>query len=58
MPSEQWSLHEQVGFFEIVALPLYQSMAAVLPGAQPMLNGAMDNYYLWRSEMDNTPAKS
>ena len=38
-----------MGFFEVVVLPMFQSLAAVLPGAQVMLNLVSENYYTWRS---------
>ena len=41
----------QVGFLEVVALPLFRSLAAIVPGSAYMLNGAMENYYMWRSEI-------
>ena len=39
----------QVGFFEIVALPLLRSYVEVIPCAQPMLDGMLSNYEYWRS---------
>lgn len=39
----------QVGFFEVVALPLFGTMAKVLPAAQHMLRAAQDNYSRWRA---------
>lgn len=41
----------QVGFFELVALPLLTQMTAVLPGAQAMLDKANKNYLMWRAQM-------
>lgn len=38
----------QVGFFEVVAMPLFRSLVAVIPGAQPLLDAASDNYFIWR----------
>ena len=40
----------QVGFLEVVVLPMFQSMVAVVPGAQLMLNAVADNYLMWRTE--------
>ncbi|KAK9804098.1 hypothetical protein WJX73_007221 [Symbiochloris irregularis] len=40
----------QVGFFEVVALPMLRSLAAVVPAAEVLLVGASDNYLIWRSE--------
>ena len=39
----------QVGFFEVIALPLFKSLVTVTPGAQAMLNAANVNYCKWRS---------
>lgn len=39
----------QVGFFEVVAMPLFRSLVAVVPGAQPLLDAASDNYFIWRA---------
>lgn len=46
--------HLQVGFFEVVALPLFRCMATVVPGARSMLDGSIKNYMMWRldSEQD------
>lgn len=44
----------QVAFFEVVVLPMFQSMAAVLPGAQVMLNAVSENYVMWRSESEQS----
>jgi hypothetical protein len=40
----------QVGFFDIVALPLFQSFAQAFPDATPMLEAVKDNYAMWREE--------
>ncbi|PNW81070.1 hypothetical protein CHLRE_07g342350v5 [Chlamydomonas reinhardtii] len=40
----------QVGFFDIVALPLFQSFAQAFPEATPMLDAVKDNYAMWREE--------
>ncbi|KAK9825726.1 hypothetical protein WJX74_001516 [Apatococcus lobatus] len=42
-------IKSQVGFFEIVALPLLRSYVEVIPDAQPMLDGMLNNYEFWRS---------
>ena len=44
----------QVGFFEFVVLPMFQSLAAVLPGAQVMLNAVSENYLMWRTESEQS----
>lgn len=38
----------QVGFFDIVALPLFQSFAQIFPSSTPMLDAVKDNYAMWR----------
>jgi hypothetical protein len=40
----------QVGFFDIVALPLFQSFAQAFADAIPMLDAVKDNYAMWREE--------
>ena len=44
----------QVAFFEVVALPLFNSLAAVLPGAHWLQKAAAQNYYRWMSQLDAT----
>jgi hypothetical protein len=41
----------QVGFFDIVALPLFQSFAQAFPDASPMLDAVKDNYAMWKEEV-------
>ena len=40
----------QVGFFDIVALPLFQSFAQAFGDATPMLEAVRDNYIMWKEE--------
>ena len=40
----------QVGFFEIVALPLFKGFVELIPSTKPMLNGVMANYDYWHSK--------
>lgn len=40
----------QMGFFDIVALPLFQSLAAAFSETTPMLDAVRDNYHMWRDE--------
>lgn len=40
----------QAGFFDIVALPLFQSFALAMPDSAPMLEAVKDNYAMWREE--------
>lgn len=37
----------QVGFFNIVGLPLFKAMVGLFPSAQPILDGALINYSKW-----------
>lgn len=37
----------QVGFFEIVALPLFKGYVELIPAAQPMLDAIKANYQHW-----------
>lgn len=39
--------HTQVGFFDLVALPLFRALVRALPAAEPMLQGAVANYQRW-----------
>ena len=39
----------QVGFFEIVALPLFNGFVELIPGAKAMLDGVLANYDHWHS---------
>ena len=39
----------QVGFFEIVAMPLFKSYVEFVPASQPMLDGVKANYQYWHS---------
>ena len=39
----------QVGFLEIVALPLIREYVSLIPSAQPILDGVLTNYDYWRS---------
>eukprot|EP00798_Chlamydomonas_sp_ICE-L_P002632 gene2632-5005_t len=38
----------QIGFFDIVALPLFQSFAQTFTESQPMLDSVRDNCNMWR----------
>ncbi|KAK9819731.1 hypothetical protein WJX72_001710 [[Myrmecia] bisecta] len=39
----------QVGFFNIVGIPLFQSFVEVFEGAQPLLDNAVQNYRMWQA---------
>mmetsp|Transcript_29009 Transcript_29009/g.75040 ORF Transcript_29009/g.75040 Transcript_29009/m.75040 type:complete len:974 (+) Transcript_29009:37-2958(+) len=40
----------QVGFFDVVVLPLFQALTGLLPGVQPLLDGVEANYRFWKAE--------
>ena len=42
-----WLAGSRMHFFEIVALPLFRAYVALVPDAQPLLEGAMRNYNAW-----------
>ncbi|KAL0048533.1 hypothetical protein WJX82_005213 [Trebouxia sp. C0006] len=44
----------QVGFFDIVGLPLFRAMVGLFPNAQPMLDGALVNYHEWEKAASAT----
>ncbi len=48
----------QVGFFDIVALPLFQSFAQAFPDTSPMLEAVKDNYHMWREESSSSLSSS
>ena len=47
----------QVGFFDIVALPLFQSFAQAFPDSTPLLDAVKDNYSMWREEFSQPTSK-
>ena len=44
----------QVGFFEIVALPLFSAYTAMIPASKPLLDAAMSNYHFWHASAATT----
>jgi len=44
----------QVGFFDFVVLPLFRIFIAAAPGAEPLLDGVLENYTEWQ-ELEGTP---
>ena len=48
----------QVGFFEIIGLPLFQSFSDAFAAAKPVLEGASHNYAMWRNLADLQTAPS
>ncbi|KAK9868898.1 hypothetical protein WJX84_009064 [Apatococcus fuscideae] len=47
----------QVGFFEIVALPLYKAYCECFPGAQPALEAVKANYAMWHADLQPHPGQ-
>ena len=45
----------QLGFFNIVGLPLIRAMAELFEESQPMLDGVLANLHLWEASVD-TPS--
>ena len=47
----------QLGFFQIVGIPLFKSMADLFPDAQPMLDGVLTNFRHWElgTPMEDLP---
>ena len=39
----------QMGFFSIVGIPLFKSMAELFAEAKPMLDGVLANYRHWEA---------
>ena len=39
----------QVGFFEIVALPLFTGYTQLVPDSKPLLDAVMSNYQHWHA---------
>ena len=44
----------QVGFFNIVGIPLFKAMVSLFPNAQPILDGALVNYREWEKAAQAT----
>ena len=42
-------LHLQLGFLNIVGIPLFKAMAELFEGTQPMLDGVLANYKQWEA---------
>lgn len=41
----------QVGFFDVVALPLFQNFHKVFHATKPLLTGVLANYNYWKSAL-------
>ena len=39
----------QLGFFNIVGIPLFKAMADLFEDSQPMLDGVLGNFRLWEA---------
>lgn len=39
----------QLGFYNIVGLPMFKAMAELFKGTQPLLDGALANYRHWEA---------
>ena len=52
----------QVGFYDIVALPLFIAYTRVFPGLSPMLSALKANYAYWKEQegmhLEHKPASS
>lgn len=46
----------QVGFFDVVALPLLRAIATITPCGQQMLDAATANYIFWKEAV--SPAET
>lgn len=42
----------QLGFFNIVGIPLFKAMADLFEDAQPVLDGVLANFKVWESATD------
>ena len=39
----------QMGFFNIVGIPLFKAMVDLFEDAQPMLDGVLTNFEMWKA---------
>lgn len=39
----------QIGFFNIVGVPLFKAMTEIFEGCQPMLDGVLANLHHWEA---------
>lgn len=49
-------LLQQVGFFEIVVLPLVKAFVEVIPTARPLLDSVNTNYGMWSRQLQASQA--
>ncbi|MEW5305766.1 MAG: hypothetical protein WDW36_008285 [Sanguina aurantia] len=48
----------QVGFFDVVVLPCYQTFVTTFEGCKPLLKGALANYQHWAPKLADSPTSS
>ena len=48
----------QVGFFEIVAMPLMRTYCSIFPSAQPLMESLTDNFHMWSRQLQASQAVS
>ncbi len=49
-----WWCALQLGFFNIVGLPMFKAMAELFEEAQPLLDGVLGNLRAWEAAADAT----
>lgn len=45
-------VHSQVGFFTVVALPLFEAFAGAMPMAKPLVRATQDNLEYWERQQN------
>ena len=48
----------QLGFFNIVGIPLFKAMAELFDDAHPLLDGVLANFKIWESAADEAAAST
>ncbi|KAL3161210.1 putative 3',5'-cyclic phosphodiesterase pde-3 [Trebouxia sp. C0009 RCD-2024] len=48
----------QLGFFNIVGIPLFKAMAELFEDAQPLLDGVLANFKIWEAAADEAAAST
>lgn len=51
-------MYVQLGFLNIVGIPLFKAMAELFEGTQPMLDGVLANYSQWEAAAHASDAVS
>lgn len=49
-------VHAQLGFLNIVGIPLFKAMAELFEGTQPLLEGVLANYRQWEAAAHSSDA--